>query len=289
MKDKKLNCGIYKIGNLINGHCYIGQSVNLNSRKYGHFHSLKNGTHSNRHFQYAFDKYGEENFIFKIILYCEQDQLTYYEQKFVDLYNPEYNIRKECVDSNAGIKASTETIEKRMKKFKEIGHPWKGKHHSDKTKKLLSDINTGKKHTEESRRKMSAFQKGKIVSEETKILMSKNHADFSGENNPNFGKPMSEEQKDILKKVNTGRKHTEEELNKMRGSKTEEHKRHMSENHANFKGKNSTSFASKSFVINVKILLANKVPVLKIRDIMHASTKTIYKVKNGYYDEVYGF
>ena len=36
---------------------------------------------------------------------------------------------------------------------------------------------------------------GKIVSEETKKKMSENHVDYSGQNNPNFGKHCSDETK----------------------------------------------------------------------------------------------
>jgi group I intron endonuclease len=107
--NKKLNCGIYKITNTINGKFYIGQSVRLNGRKYNHFYSLRNGDHHSKHLQNAFNKYGEEVFIFNILLYCEPEELTYYEQKLVDLWNPEYNARKECVNNSLGCSASEET------------------------------------------------------------------------------------------------------------------------------------------------------------------------------------
>jgi hypothetical protein len=37
----KINCGIYQIKNVINGNCYIGQSVSLKKRKYVHFYWLE--------------------------------------------------------------------------------------------------------------------------------------------------------------------------------------------------------------------------------------------------------
>lgn len=46
------------------------------------------------------------------------------------------------------------------------------------------DSNFGLKHAEESKRKMR-----KPRSEKTKERMRKNHADFRGEKNPNYGKP----------------------------------------------------------------------------------------------------
>ncbi len=66
----------------------------------------------------------------------------------------------------------------------------------------------GRKHTEEIRKKMSEARKGKYVgennpfygkthSDESKIKISENHADISGENNPNWKGGISpERQKD---------------------------------------------------------------------------------------------
>ena len=42
--------------------------------------------------------------------------------------------------------------------------------------------------SDETRKRLSLANKGRIVSEETKRKQSENHADFSGENSPNFGK-----------------------------------------------------------------------------------------------------
>jgi len=59
--------GIYKIVNLVNDKIYIGSSINLKNREKDHFKDLKGNYHSNRYLQYAFNKYGENNFrIYKI-------------------------------------------------------------------------------------------------------------------------------------------------------------------------------------------------------------------------------
>lgn len=96
----------------MNGDFYVGQSIRLSDRKNVHFSHLRLNQHKNCHLQNAFNLYGEENFIFKIILYCEPEELTYYEQKLVDLWNPKYNICKECVDSRRGIKLSNDSLQK---------------------------------------------------------------------------------------------------------------------------------------------------------------------------------
>lgn len=59
-----------------------------------------------------------------------------------------------------------------------------------------------------------------------------------GENNPNFGKPLPEWQKELLRSINLGSKHTEEHKRKigdsLRGRKhvSEEGKRHIAETHS---------------------------------------------------------
>lgn len=54
--EKKI--GIYCIENIINGKKYIGQSINLKDRLYGHKTKLKHNKHKNRHLQFAVNKYG---------------------------------------------------------------------------------------------------------------------------------------------------------------------------------------------------------------------------------------
>jgi group I intron endonuclease len=107
-----LNSGIYIIRNIINNNIYIGQSSNLNKRKFSHFYELRKNIHANTHLQNSFKKYNEKNFIFEIILYCEVKELTYYEQSLVDIWNPEYNICKECVTSCLGVGRTDETKRK---------------------------------------------------------------------------------------------------------------------------------------------------------------------------------
>jgi group I intron endonuclease len=146
------NCGIYQIRNLINGHLYIGQSINLSGRKSVHFSKLRNNKHYNIHLQNAFNLYGKDNFVFEILLFCEKTELTYYEQKLVDLWNPIYNIRLECVDSPKGSKHTKEVKEK-------ISFANKGKR-------------LGKKQTKESKEKIGLVHKGKKQSIETRGKMT---------------------------------------------------------------------------------------------------------------------
>lgn len=165
----KLNkCGIYQIRNLITNDLYIGQSINLDNRKINHFWKLRNVLHYNLHLQNAFNKYGEENFIFEILLYCEPNELTYYEQALVDKWKPSYNILTECVDSPKGTIASDETRKKQS--IIRIGT-----HVSDETKLKMSLSKKGKLKSEETKLRMSLAQSGRCVSEETKKKSSESH------------------------------------------------------------------------------------------------------------------
>lgn len=78
MKEKKTNCGIYRITNLIpnkeTGICkvYIGSSENLKSRKCQHLWYLRHNKHTNKHLQRAFIIDKEENFKWELIKKVEK-------------------------------------------------------------------------------------------------------------------------------------------------------------------------------------------------------------------------
>jgi hypothetical protein len=99
---------------------------------------------------------------------------------------------------------------------------WKGKHHSEKTKQKLSEINKGennpnfgKSTSKEIKRKISKSMIGKNTykrSEETKKRIAKSlTGKLIGENNPNYGNKWSDKQKkkqsELLKNKNSGIKH----------------------------------------------------------------------------------
>jgi len=87
-----INSGIYKIECLPSKKIYIGSSENLSLRKHDHFRFLRSKKHINPKLQSAFSKYGEENFKFEILLYCEPKDCIFYEQIFIDKLSPVFNI-----------------------------------------------------------------------------------------------------------------------------------------------------------------------------------------------------
>ena len=62
-----MSSGIYKIANQVTGDFYIGSAIDLSSRKYNHWLSLKKQKHHNLYLQRAFNKYGKDFFKFEII------------------------------------------------------------------------------------------------------------------------------------------------------------------------------------------------------------------------------
>ena len=72
--------GIYRILNKINGNCYIGSSLNVEKRYKHHLSTLRHNSSRCSILQKAFNKYGEDNFEFQVILCCKPEYRLYYEQ-----------------------------------------------------------------------------------------------------------------------------------------------------------------------------------------------------------------
>jgi group I intron endonuclease len=154
---KHNNTGIYQIINKINGKRYIGSSKDLTKRKKDHFRLLRKNKHHGILLQYAYNKYGEHNFIFEIILFCEITDLLYYEQKFLDTYSKSklYNTCR-IAGSTLGIKHSEEA--NRAKSERQKGHKT-----SKQTIKKIKKTMIGVKHTLQRRRTQSIAHKGKMT------------------------------------------------------------------------------------------------------------------------------
>jgi group I intron endonuclease len=88
--------GIYRIKNKTNEKCYYGSSKNIEKRWKTHLNQLRNKKHINCILQNAWNKYGEDSFIFEIVEECELENLFDTEQKYLDT----------CGDYNIGLKAS---------------------------------------------------------------------------------------------------------------------------------------------------------------------------------------
>ncbi len=81
-----MGCGIYRILNTNNNKCYIGSSVNLESRNYKHFWMLSRGSHDNKYLQKSFNKHGIDSFIFEILEECDYSELIDKENFYINKY-----------------------------------------------------------------------------------------------------------------------------------------------------------------------------------------------------------
>lgn len=135
--------GIYAITNEANGKIYVGQSNNINRRYREHFSMLRHNRHSNEHLQSAWNKYGENNFTFNVLKECPISNLDNWERWFISSTqssNKRYGYNKE-LGGNLNKILSEETKEKIRKNHK---HYFRGKHHTEKAKQLISKANKGK-------------------------------------------------------------------------------------------------------------------------------------------------
>lgn len=92
-------CGIYMIVNLVNNHKYVGSSVNIKRRLEVHRSKLRHNRHDNPHLQNAWNKYGEDNFVYNILEKCNEEDRFTKEQYYVNTIKPEYNIVTDVVQN----------------------------------------------------------------------------------------------------------------------------------------------------------------------------------------------
>lgn len=94
---RKLNriTGIYRIINTANQKVYIGSTArDFIDRWRDHKKRLRRNKHSNLHLQHAWNKYGENSFLFEALEECSKTDCLIREQFYLDTVKPEYNICK---------------------------------------------------------------------------------------------------------------------------------------------------------------------------------------------------
>lgn len=101
--------GVYVIECLSTGKKYIGSSKKIQDRFTSHKRVLTRGKHHNPYFQNAWNKYGEEDFDFRILEKCELDVLREKEAHWIKHYNttnPDlgYNLTSDTVCTILGSK-----------------------------------------------------------------------------------------------------------------------------------------------------------------------------------------
>jgi len=89
----KIPPGVYQVINKQTGCRYIGESEIPNKRKANHWSYLRGGNHRNKPLQQAYNKFGEDAFVFEMIEYCEPSQLKKREAYWIKKY-------KDCCYNN---------------------------------------------------------------------------------------------------------------------------------------------------------------------------------------------
>lgn len=139
---------IYQIQNKTNGKLYIGQTDNIEERWKGHRKASSNC----RYLKHAFKKYGFENFEFKVLIICFDDDMNAYEVEYIHKCN---------------------TLVPNGYNLREGGNS--GKHHEETKKKISATLKlrncskpqVGRPHTDESKKKISNALKGRPLNEKT--------------------------------------------------------------------------------------------------------------------------
>lgn len=167
-KRIKATSGVYKICNLVNGKLYIGSSKNLVNRATNHRKNLRGGTHSNKHLQASYNKYGGENFRFEIIEYCDNYvEREQYWMDLLDVNNPKngYNKRLKA-ETNSGRRFKLSEEHRKKISIRQLAR-------RDEIAAWASKLHKGRKRSKSTRKRISLAQKGKSVSEDTKRRISK--------------------------------------------------------------------------------------------------------------------
>jgi group I intron endonuclease len=181
---------IYKIINIENAKFYIGSSIVVAARWRKHVRELRAGRHHCPHLQAAWNKYGEDSFVFRVVEVVDPASgLPAAEQRWLDEHHGKehcYNFAKYVDNSNRGTvraDAHKAALSRALTEFyKNNPHPATGRVHSTgsrelmsknragkavsgATRELLRQANLGRTASAETRAKLSAQRKGRVRSE----------------------------------------------------------------------------------------------------------------------------
>lgn len=213
-----MKSGIYKITNTTNGKFYIGSSKDIEERWNCHKQYLRGNYHINPKLQHAWNKYGENKFIFEIMeeTNSTQELLFDRENHYITLLKPYereigYNI---CVKAEGGDTLKNHPSgsfiinkwkEKYSKMYSGEGNPMYGKHHTKEAIQQQKEKAKGR-YTLEWFIERFGEEKGKSEFEKRRQMLINRNINYSYDNKLTGTKrgPMSEE---IKKRISEGKAH----------------------------------------------------------------------------------
>jgi len=173
---------IYKIINTINNKFYVGSTTNQYERFRVHRARLRNNKHHSHHLQAAWNKYGEQAFVFHVVEVVQEDRSL---QEAEDVWLKDWVGKEECYNKSrysgapwrGGAKEDHPMYGKTVSKETKVllrtarllqADPRLGKTHSEETKRLIRDKKlanptrawSGKKRDEATRKKIGDAQRG---------------------------------------------------------------------------------------------------------------------------------
>lgn len=145
-----MQSGIYRIRNLVTGDVYIGSTKDFRKRWNVHRCDLRNKVHHNRHFVYAWHKYGEANFAFEVVERCGVDVLIEREQAWLDAAQSAPGVRCYNLSPVAASGGLSEAGRERIRQSSLGNTHTLGRVRSQEERDRISVGNSGKKRSPES-------------------------------------------------------------------------------------------------------------------------------------------
>lgn len=179
-------CCIYMIKNTTNNKVYIGSTKNYKNRIYSHKSLLKNNKHHSKRLQLEWNKYGEENFEWTIIVnIVDEKLLKNKEQYYIDFYESYkdefgYNEYPNS-QSPLGYKYSDEYRKKLSESRLGENNSFYGKKHTVNSKLKISESHIGKQITDSQKKGLESGRgKEHFTNHTYEILSEKNRGENSG-------------------------------------------------------------------------------------------------------------
>ncbi len=162
--------GIYLITNKINGHMYVGGSIDIERRfrEHKYFTDIKTSA-----IDRSIKKYGKDNFTYQIIteLPADWEIIGKHEKYWVKFYNTFKDKKHYNLDEGGkGISGFTHTKETKQQiseRMKGENNPFYNKTHTKESRKKISESKKGKPnpHTKEQDKKIGDALRGKVQEE----------------------------------------------------------------------------------------------------------------------------